>query len=205
MANFFIKKLVAQAQKPQGFFGRLFAKGMNKGHDKMALWGLSNFSFKNGDRLLDVGCGGGQNILNLFRQYPDSAVDGIDYSPESVRVSRKMHAKRLGAKCRIDEGNVLSLPYADESYGGVTGFETIYFWDPLVDGLKEIYRVLKPGGRVLLVEESNDPERAKIWLEACEGMTVYTPEDQFAALKEAGFRNIEIKTQGDWVAASGIK
>lgn len=205
MTNIFIQKLMAQAQKPHGFFGRLFAKGMNHGHDKMALWGLSNFSFKNGDRLLDVGCGGGQNIRNLFLQYPDSAADGIDYSSDSVRVSRKMHAKRLGERCHIDEGNVMALPYADESYGGVTAFETIYFWPSLVGGLKEIRRVLKPGGRVLLVEELNDPKRAKIWSDACDGMTVYTPEEQLSALKEAGFRDIEIKMQGDWVAASGVK
>ena len=149
MSNFFIRFIMKNARKPEGFFGRVFAKSMGNGHDPMAKWALGSFRFNDGDRLLDVGCGGGRNIQHLFELYPGSAVDGVDYSPESVRVSRKLHAARLSDQCRIEEGNVMALPFTDETYGGVMGCETIYFWPDLAGGLKEIWRVLKPGGRII--------------------------------------------------------
>lgn len=200
-----IRLLVKQARKPEGFFGRLFAKSMGSGHQQVAIWGLGSFRFHDGDRILDVGCGGGKNILNLFEMYPKSAVDGVDFSPDSVRVSRKLHAGRLGENCRIEEGNVMSLPFADSSYGGVTACETIYFWPDFIGGLKEVYRVLKPGGRALLIVESNDPVRGKIWTDHCAGMTIYTPDEQVEAMIAAGFREVEAKIKGDWAAVSGIK
>ncbi|AOH42821.1 hypothetical protein BEQ56_04615 [Anaerolineaceae bacterium oral taxon 439] len=205
MSNFFIRFIMKNARKPEGFFGRVFAKSMGNGHDPMAKWALGSFRFNDGDRLLDVGCGGGRNIQHLFELYPGSAVDGVDYSPESVRVSRKLHAARLGDQCRIEEGNVMALPFADATYGGVMGCETIYFWPDLVGGLKEIWRVLKPGGRIILMNEVNDPKAAKIWMENCPEMRVYTEEDQVDALKQAGFMDVEGKTKDAWSVVSGVK
>lgn len=200
-----LRFLMKQARKPEGFFGRLFAKGMGSGHQQVAVWALDRFRFQDGDRLLDVGCGGGKNIQNLFERYPKSAVDGVDFSPDSVRVSRKLHAGRLGENCRIEEGDVMALPFADSSYGGAMACETIYFWPDFVGGLKEIYRVLKPDGRALLIVESNDPARAKIWTDHCPGMRIYTPAEQVDAMKAAGFREIETAVKGDWSAVSGLK
>ena len=200
-----LRFLMNQARKPAGFFGRFFAKSMGAGHQRVAMWALESSRFRDGERILDVGCGGGKNILNLFEMYPKSAVDGVDFSPESVRVSRGLHAGRLGEACRIEEGDVMALPFADSTYGGATACETIYFWPDFVGGLKEVYRVLKPGGRALLIVELNDPIRGKFWTDRCPGMTIYTPEEQSAAMRSAGFRNVEIKTKGDWAAVSGIR
>lgn len=99
----------------------------------------------------------------------------------------------------------MALPFTDETYGGVIGCETIYFWPDLAGGLKEIWRVLRPGGRIILMNEVNDPEAAKIWMDNCPEMRVYTPEDQVEALKQAGFRDIEVKTKDVWSVVSGVK
>jgi ubiquinone/menaquinone biosynthesis C-methylase UbiE len=50
-------------------------------------------------------------------------------------------------------GTVSSLPFADNMFDFVTAFETYYFWPNLNDDLKEIKRVLKPGGTLLIVNE----------------------------------------------------
>ena len=164
---------------------------------------ITPYLAKPGKLILDLGCGPIQYPEYLTYSETHDFRVCCDISLTALMEARK----RIGDHGLFVVGDAANLPFAPETIDDAVSLHTLHHLD-LADQKKawgELYRVLKPGGRVLLVEESNDPERAKIWLEACEGMTVYTPEDQFAALKEAGFRNIEIKTQGDWVAASGIK
>lgn len=57
---------------------------------------------------MDAGCGGGANIAKMLKDFPDSIVDGIDYSEESVSFSRKTNAHE-------QTSNVMSMPYTDKS------------------------------------------------------------------------------------------
>lgn len=75
-----------------------------------------------------MGCGGGANIAVMLKNNPESIVDGLDYSVESVAFSKKTNAPYIGKRCTIQQGDVSSLPYADSSLDYVTAFETIYFW-----------------------------------------------------------------------------
>ena len=73
-----------------------------------------------------------------------------------------------------------------------------------MQGLKEMLRVLKRGGKVILASEMTDPEKGKIWTKRCEGMTIYTAEELAALMGKAGFSDIKIhKTRK--VAVEGIK
>lgn len=63
----------------------------------------------------------------MFSQYPGSQIDGIDYSAESVRMSRKRDAKRLGKKYEIRQGDVMMLPYPNKSYDVAMAIAAIYF------------------------------------------------------------------------------
>ena len=63
----FKQKLVNQVRKPRGKIGRIIAKGMNKGHAKLAKWGLSKIIIEPNYIILDIGCGGGENINTLLR------------------------------------------------------------------------------------------------------------------------------------------
>jgi len=56
-------------------------------------------------------------------------------------------------RVEIEHAFVSSLPYSDNMFNLVSGFETYYFWPDLINDLKEIYRVLKPGGTLVLINE----------------------------------------------------
>lgn len=57
--------VVLQARKPDKWFGRIFARAMNKSHSAMTAWGLAKVTIESHYHILDVGCGGGRTIEKL--------------------------------------------------------------------------------------------------------------------------------------------
>ena len=102
-----IKNLLKNCRKPQGIGGKLILSAMNRGHAPLCDWVLNTVSWTDGAKVLDVGCGGGANIDRMFQKYPSCHIDGIDYSAESVKVSKKTNATRLNISCEILQGNVM--------------------------------------------------------------------------------------------------
>ena len=100
----------------------------------------------------------------------------------------------------------MRLPYRDDTFDRAVSFESIYFWPDPVCGLKEIYRVLKQGGKVMIASEMTDPEKGKFWAKRCEGMTIYTAEQLAALMGKAGFSDVKVhKTRKVWCVVEGVK
>ena len=58
-------------------------------------------------------------------------------------------------RCTVIQGNVAELPFDDESFELATAFETVYFWPGLEHCFSEVCRVLQPGGRFIICNESD--------------------------------------------------
>lgn len=191
-------KLLQNTRKPQGLLGRMMLFGMNNGHRPLSAWAMPHLPLAEDAHVLDVGCGGGANLAVLLKRCPQGFIDGLDYSAESVAVSRKKNAKELGRRCAVIQGDVGALPYEDGTYDAVTAFETVYFWPNLSRAFLEILRVLKPGGRFLLACEMGDASDTT-WTGRIDGMTVYDGDDLKARLEAAGFANVSLnKTHKAW-------
>jgi demethylmenaquinone methyltransferase/2-methoxy-6-polyprenyl-1,4-benzoquinol methylase/phosphoethanolamine N-methyltransferase len=107
-----------------------------------------------GERVLDVGCGtGGVTLPARQRVGGGGAAAGIDPSPEMIAVARRK-ARRAGLEIDFRVGVIEALPYADGSFDAVTSSLMMHHLpEPLqVSGLAEVYRVLKPGGRLLIAD-----------------------------------------------------
>ena len=108
---------------------------------------------KPGDSVLDVGCGTGEVTLQAKMRAQDGRVYGIDPAPEMVTVAKSKAARRgLDIDFRI--GVIEALPFPDSSIDVVTSSLMMHHLPQnlKVRGLAEIYRVLKPGGRLLIAD-----------------------------------------------------
>ena len=143
-------------RKPVGFGGKIMVAMMNVGHSAVARWGLQFLNAAPDARVLDCGCGGGANIKRLLKKCPQGIVKGIDYSPVSVEKSKKVNETAIvEGRCTVLQGSVADMMFADNWFDAVTAFETVYFWPDLPQCFREVYRVLKPGGTLLICNESN--------------------------------------------------
>lgn len=183
------KDYVSQTRKPEGKLGKMMLNGMNSGHAKMADWGLSHLKTIAPERIVDLGCGGGRNIGELLKKYPNAKGTAIDYSELSVEKAKEYNSELIGAgRLEIMQGNVSSLELPDNTYDLVTAFETIYFWPGLEKCFTEAARILKDGGYFMIVNESDGTDAASLKFEKIiDGMKCYTIEQTTDALKAAGF------------------
>jgi ubiquinone/menaquinone biosynthesis C-methylase UbiE len=193
-------KFLQNARRPQGFGGRFFVLMMNWGHTSISQWGLKKLAIKPGDHILDIGCGGGKNVARMLKLAKEGKVCGLDYSEVCVEKTGRLNreAVRTG-RAEIRLGNVSENPWPGNSFDVVTAFETIYFWPDFVNDLREVRRVLKPGGVFFICNEMNVPEQGEApyqyWIKKLD-LKTYTQSDFQKYLAEAGFTDIQFASRG---------
>jgi ubiquinone/menaquinone biosynthesis C-methylase UbiE len=143
---------LTNARKPTGRLGRLLIRAMNVSHYQLTNWGLSHLSIGKQDTILDVGCGGGGTIHKLAKTATNGKVYGIDFSNESVVVSRMTNKQfvQMG-RVEIQQGSISCLPFSESMFDLVTAVNTHNYWPDLVNDMQEILRVLKPGGKFIII------------------------------------------------------
>ena len=139
--------------------------------------------------ICDMGCGPGQIARYLYRKGVKTL--GVDLSPNMVA-----EAQRLNPEIHFHQGDMLSLPDEDDSWGGIAAFYCIIHIprEQIVDALREMKRVLKPGG-ILLVTFHIGQEIRHLdeWWEKPVNLdfAFYLPTEMAGWLKEAGYELIE--------------
>ena len=105
-----------------------------------------------GMRVLDAACGTGEPAISLAHLLKGTGfVLGVDISPEPLRVAAQRARERRLANAGFQQADVHSLPFADCSFDRVTSRLGIMFFADLTCALREMHRVLKPGGRITLL------------------------------------------------------
>jgi ubiquinone/menaquinone biosynthesis C-methylase UbiE len=206
-----MEKIIRQCRKPTGTFGRFMARSMNIGHSKVTRWGLSHISINKDDTILDIGCGGGKTINTLAKIATEGKIYGIDYSEDCVAVASKINKKLIDAgRVEVLHASVESLPFPDDLFNLVTAIESYYFWPDLINNLKEIRRVLKPGGSITLFNEGyrhgRFEKRNAKWARMGD-FTFHSPEKFKKFLRDAGYSSVQIEVleNKNWITAVGTK
>jgi ubiquinone/menaquinone biosynthesis C-methylase UbiE len=115
---------------------------------------VDNALLQPGEKVLDVGCGtGAVTIPAKLRVGKNGEAAGIDPAPEMIAVARQK-ASRQGLEIDLRVGVIESLPFADGTFDAVTSSLMMHHLPEhvRVKGLTEIFRVLKPGGRLLIAD-----------------------------------------------------
>ncbi|UCF06537.1 MAG: class I SAM-dependent methyltransferase [bacterium] len=192
----FLAWLLSQCRRPRGCVGRFLARGMNREHAPMTDWALSQVSIRDSRCVLDVGCGGGAALMKLANLLPRAELHGIDYSPESLKIAARTnrHLIREG-RIFIREANVSQLPYENEHFDLIIAIESHYFWPDLKEDLAELRRVMRHGGKVILVGGvyfggKSDSRNRK--LAAIGSMNCQTLAELRETLCEAEYADVEV-------------
>lgn len=154
---------------------------------------IARLAMKPTDRVLDVGCGTGELLSRLAAGFPEARLAGLDPVPEMLALAQAKLPD--AADLRIGWAN--ELPWPDASFDTVVSCNMFHYITHPVDALREMERVLVPGGRLLITDWCDDYLMCRLctaWvrLTSKAHFKTYREEECAALLREAVHVRAEI-------------
>jgi len=204
---------VNQFSHPTGWLGRFTLWRMNSSHSKLTDWGLEQISIDDHYTILDIGCGGGRTVSKLAAIATQGKVYGVDYSEESVAATKRTNARWIDlGRVEVRDGPVSQLPFPDGMFDLVTAVETHFWWPNLLADMREVSRVVKAGGTLILIAEiykGASTKAARLVEKYAEqsGMALLSVDEHRALFLNAGYSDVRIIEKRDkgWICGIGRK
>jgi ubiquinone/menaquinone biosynthesis C-methylase UbiE len=195
---------MSQFAKPTGFFGKLLAKGMARGHKDFYKNTARVMNLRHDDKYLEIGFGSGLFIKKYV--YNITKIAGLDYSEDMVNLANYFNKNLVkSGKAEFKHGDVTSIPWGDNEFSIIVAIETFFFWLEPKKALEEIFRVLMPGGRLFIEMGYNTDDglnHEKIVKKM--NLKLYSSNEMSILLKSAGFSEIVIEYfKGFWIPIKG--
>jgi len=150
----FVREMFAKIAPRYDAANRVLTGGMDERWRRNAIAKLAPPA---GGSVLDLCCGTGDVVFHLLRTDPSLDVTGIDFCAPMLDGARARAAKEARGKATFVEGDVMALPFADNTFNGATmGFSLRNVVD-IDQVLREILRVLQPGARFVNLDVSKAP------------------------------------------------
>ena len=148
--------IAEQARHAKGLLGWIIASIMARETRAANLSVIEALGIAPGDHVLDIGCGHGRSLAALAARAPKGKVVGADPSAlmADMAVRRNRSLVRKG-RVRVVIAGAEALPFPDAAFDRALCVHVVYFWADLDACLREIARVLKPGGRLALLFRTN--------------------------------------------------
>lgn len=149
-----VQRMFAGIARRYDLLNTVLSLGLDRGWRRDAV----RAAFEGGAaRVLDVATGTADLALALKKYKPSAEVVGIDFVEAMLTIGRRK-ARARGLSVRLEGGDGLALPYPDASFDAVTVAYGLRNFADVDKGLQEFYRVLRPGGRAVVLEFPPPPE-----------------------------------------------
>ena len=146
--------LTSQFGRPRGPVGHLVGWLMATKNRDRTRWTVGLLDIQPRDQILEIGFGPGVGIELCAALAREGRVAGVDYSQAMLAdaVRRNAAAIRAG-RVELRHASVAALPYPAEQFDKVFAINSLRFWPAAVENLREVRRVLKPGGLIAITEQ----------------------------------------------------
>ena len=187
---------LAQVAKPTGFSGRMLARVMAvtrktifKNLDKNV---VATLNLQPEDDYLEIGFGSG-SFMKSHASHVQS-IAGLDHSEDMVRLATRYNRERFKAgTAEFMQGEASLLPWGDGRFSVVLAMDSFFFFPKPLESLKEIHRVLRPGGRLVISLGWNADDGIDHTKHIKKyGIRLYTGKELQAMFQEAGFSESSI-------------
>ena len=165
-------------------------ESMEKGHRPVGEQAIARMRISPDARVLDVGCGSGWATRMLAEYAFNGRVTGIDISDEMISVARAASQSQPNVDFEIASAE--QLPFNDHEFIQAFSMESLYYYRNIPKALKEIHRVLKPGGLfVAVVDLYWENEATHQWIDSLNvPVELLSVNDYHSLFIDAGFVNI---------------
>lgn len=142
------KTIAKQLRKPGGLLAGKVGKEMNISNSFLYDFTIKTMQLQDHESILEIGFGNGKFFDKIFSIANDLEISGLDYSPEMVKAATVNNlSTSASGKLTLRLGSSDNIPFPGNSFDKIFCINVIYFWEQPAAHLKEIHRVLKPGGR----------------------------------------------------------
>ena len=154
-----------QSRKPTGIFGRfVMSFFFEKGNVELNTLVYEALSVEKDDHALEIGFGPGTLIKKIAEHLDNGIIEGIELSKSMVATAQKKNREHINnSKVKIHLGDFDVVVLKDNCFDKIFSVNTIYFWKNPVTTISKIYRILKPGGKVVIgFHDKRDMENMSI-------------------------------------------
>jgi ubiquinone/menaquinone biosynthesis C-methylase UbiE len=192
--------MASQLRQPSGWFGSyVLSRMMNRINRAIVDRTLDLLDLAPESNVLEIGFGGGIALSLLAKRLSQGMVSGVDFSADMVqRAERRFRREIDQGRVRVQLGNISQLPFPDATFDRVFTINTVYFWPDTLQGLSELRRVLKNGGRAAVSIRSKD----KMGKHAVTkyDFRLFSGDELADLMRQAGFRDVRVdhRDQDKW-------
>jgi ubiquinone/menaquinone biosynthesis C-methylase UbiE len=181
-----LQLLAAQLRKPDGEIGKQIGEVMNNGNNLINQWTIAALDVQDGDSILEIGMGNGYFVKDILSGRSSVIYHGVDYSQLMVDEAKKLNASFIDTKqANFTVANAGKMPFESNYFNKIFTINTIYFWDNAEDELREIKRVLQPGGKFVIAIRTKESMDQMPFTEY--GFIKYNQDEFVDVLQKNGF------------------
>lgn len=188
--------LLSQLAFPSGDIGLAVGELMERINAALIDAAFGKLDLRVDDRIVEIGSGNGGHIGAVLSRVPGLTFVGLDISPTMTAEARERNAMWLArGRVALTTADVARIPYASASFDKAIAINSVYFWRDLHAGLRELRRVLRDDGQMLIATMT--PETSLAMPFSRSGFRIHGPTTFREACFEAGFNHVHIDRHVD--------